>query len=160
MSKELLYTVAKYDGIVSNQASEIAIRTLGLPNLEGSAVAAQPGIADVAGPLSPSDRHFVGAAIYYDLGMYGDLSDPALLPFVPPLANATAASACDPHGRSFGVAAESQQIATWLDHAVIENTCDGICDGLASDGSFAPLELPGDAAEPCDPLTAPNPFPF
>jgi hypothetical protein len=165
-AKDLLYTVAKYDGVVSNEASEIAIRTLGLPNLHdartrsGSAVADQPGIRDVAGPLSARDRGFVGAAIHYDIGMYGDLSDPALLPFVPPLANATARSGCDPHGRSVRAAAEAQQIATWLDDGVIENSCDGLCDGLASAGGFAPLELPSGTTEPCDPLSVPNPSPF
>jgi len=164
-TKELLYTVARYDGTVSNQAAEIAIRTLGLANLRGpglvgSAVAGMPLIPDEAGPLGPGDRHFVGATTWYDLGMYGDLSDPTLAQFAPPLSNTFKSSACDPHGRSFATGAEARQIRTWLDDSVIRSFCDGLCDGLATDGGFQPFELPDGATTPCDPRTATNPFPF
>jgi hypothetical protein len=154
--KDLLYTVAEHDGVVSNQASEIAIRTLRLPNLRddatpaGSSVSRQPGIPDVAA-VSPDDRRFVGAAIYYDFGMYGDLSDPLLRDFAPPLANATASSRCDPHGRTSSTGAAVRQITSWLDDGLIESFCDGVCDAVATGGGFEPFEIPGGAPEPCDP---------
>lgn len=163
--KDLLVTLARFDGVVSNEASEIYARTLGLPNLRdtatpaGSAVAELPGIPDVAGPFAEGAPGFVGAMIWYDLGMY-DLADPAHAPFIPPLANLAASSSCDPHGQSFSTGAVAEQIGSWLDTGVIANTCDGLCDGLATGGGFQPFELPNDRTEPCDPLAASNPFPF
>lgn len=157
-AKDLLYTVAEFDGVVSNEASEIAIRTLGLPNLadtrsdEGSSVADRAGIPDVAPPLDPSDPHFVGATTWYDAGMYGDLSDPALAAFAPPLANRSVASPCDPHGRTLQIPAEVRQITTFLDDGGIDSFCDGLCDTLVRGGGFEPFEIPGGAAQPCDPL--------
>lgn len=157
-AKDLLYTVAELDGVVSNEASEIAIRTLGLPNLldtrrdEGSSIADRVGIPDVAPPLTPDDPRFVGATTWYDAGMYGDLSDPALAAFAPPLANRSLASPCDPHGRTLQIPAEVRQITTFLDDGGIDSFCDGLCDGLATGGGFEPFEIPDGAAEPCSPL--------
>lgn len=155
--KDLLYTVAEFDGVVANPASEIAIRSLGLPNLydaradAGSSVDDLPGIPDVPGPLSRDARHFVGATIWADAGMYGDGSDPALLAFVPPLENRSVPSSCDPHGRTLSIPAVVRQITTWLDEGVIDHFCDGRCDALASDGGYAPFEIPNGATAPCDP---------
>jgi len=163
--KDLLVTLARFDGVVSNEASEIYARTLGLPNLRddtapaGSALADLPGIPDVPGPLAEGDPAFVGAMIWYDLGMY-DLDDPAHTPFIPPLANLAASSPCDPHGQSFSTGAVAEQIGAGLDTGVIANTCDGLCDALATGGGFQAFELPNDRTEPCDPLAGPNPFPF
>jgi hypothetical protein len=155
--KDLLYTVAEFDGVVANAASEIAIRSLGLPNLldtqgdEGSSVAGLPDIPDRAPPLGPGDPRFAGATVWYDAGMYGDLSDPTLLPFVPPLTNRSVSSGCDPHGRTLQIPAQVRQITTWLDEGVIESFCDGLCDARATGGGFEPFEIPEGAAEPCDP---------
>lgn len=155
--KDLLYTVAEHDGVVSNIASEVAIRSLGLPNLhdtqtdEGSSVSGLVDIPDVPGPLAPGDPDFVGATIWSDAGMYGDLSDPELAAFAPPLDNGSVASSCDPHGRTLQTPAVVRQITTWLDERVIDHFCDGECDALATGGGFYPFEIPGGAAEPCDP---------
>jgi hypothetical protein len=155
--KDLLYTVAEFDGVVANLASEIAIRSLRLPNLrdprdaEGSSLSDLVGIPDVPPPLEEGHPHFVGASVWYDAGMYGDLTDPTLLPFVPPLTNRSVSSSCDPHGRTLQIPAQVRQIATWLDEGVIENFCDGLCDAHASGGGFEPFEIPEGAAQPCDP---------
>lgn len=165
--KQLLMTVARYDGIVSNEASEITARTLGLPNLRsgpppaGSAVAGFPIVPDVAPPLDASRAGFVGAQVWHDLGMYGDLSDPELAAFAPPLANASAASDCDPHGQTFSTAAETKQIVTWLETGVIDDFCHGLCDGLDPvTGAGDPFELPGARSVPCDPRTEQSALPF
>jgi len=165
--KPLLMTVARYDGIVSNEASEITARTLGLPNLRsgpppaGSAVEGLAGLPDMAPPLDANRAGFVGAQSWYDAGMYGDLSNPELAKFAPPLTNTNVSSACDPHGQTFSIPAESQQIATWLDTGVIDDFCHGLCDGLDPvTGAPDPFELPGDRTVPCDPRTETNPLPF
>ena len=168
-------TVARYDGIVPNEASEIAARTLGLPNLRGtsplsgSAVVGMAQVPDAAGPLDPGDPEFVGAQVWYDLAMY-DLENPEHLPFIPPLANAPPlgsggpfnfVSPCEAHGRTLQAAAEQLQIARWLqapgegppgETGVIANTCDGVCDGFESDGEPNPFELDNDRPTPCDPV--------
>jgi len=155
--KDLLYTVAEFDGVVANPASEIAIRSLGLPNLldtrsdEGSSVAELPGIPDVAPPLAPADPRFVGASVWYDAGMYGDLGDPSLAAFAPPLDNRSLSSKCDPHGRTLRIPAEVRQIRTWLDDGGIQSFCDGLCDARATGGGYAPFEIPDGAPQPCDP---------
>ncbi len=177
--KQLLMTVARYDGIVPNEASEIAARTLGLPNLRGeappsgSAVAELPLVPDVAGPLGPEQEGFVGAQVWYDLAMY-DLENPDVLRFVPPLTNSPPlpgdggpfdiVSACEPHGRSFQTVAEQLQIARWLqapdevdatlpgEAGRIANTCHGLCDGFTPAGAPNPSELDNDRPTPCDPL--------
>ena len=158
--KKVLMTVARFDGIVPNEASEITARVLGLPNLHdaaGSTVSGLPGIVDLPGPLGPDDADFSGALIYYDLGMY-DLDDPAHAPFVPPLANDNVRSNCDPHGRSFRSAAATLQITRFLDTGVIENTCNGLCDPrLPERDAPDAFELSEGRTEVCDPLTEPPP---
>ncbi|MDJ0868224.1 MAG: hypothetical protein QNK03_19110 [Myxococcota bacterium] len=162
-AKDVLMTVARFDGVVSNEASEMTARGLGIPNLydasgpAGSAVNGLLGIPDQPAPLAEGDADFVGAMVYHDLGMY-DLDDPEILPFVPPLANDTAASNCDPHGRSFRTGAGVQQITTWLATGVIDDFCEGVCDGFSADGTEPePFELSEGREVPCDPLTEPPP---
>lgn len=157
--KDVLMTVAAFDSIVGNEASESTARALGLPNLrdefarEGSAWRGRQGIPDVATLPEEGEPDFVGALVVYDLGMY-DLANPEHDGFVPPLGNASAGSACEPHGRSLQAPAVVVQITDWLDRGVIENTCDGYCDSLSRAGGFAPSEIEFGNPEPCDPLTA------
>ena len=161
-AKDMLMTVARFDGIVPNVATDIMARTLGLPNLHdaaepsGSAISGRLGIPDVPGPLSADAGKFKGAAVWHDLGMY-DLENPDDLPFVPPLSNQDATSGCDPHGRSFRTGAAASQITTWFETGEIVDTCDGLCDGNATAGGFAPFEL-FEGTEPCDPLIGGTPL--
>ena len=150
-AKRVLVTVPEYDALLPNEGAENEIRTLGVPNLAGSSVAGRVGIPDVAPPLLPDDPDFAGAATWYDLGMYGDLSDPALAAFAPPLANLASASSCDPHSATIGVAAAVRQIRTFLDDGGADVFCDGVCDGLATGGGYARSELRDGAAAPCVP---------
>lgn len=166
--KPLLMSVARYDGIVANEASEIAARTLGLPNLRtgpppsGSAVEALPGVPDVAPPLDGNRSGFVGAQVWHDLGMYADLPEEDFAKYAPPLANTNVVSNCDPHGQTFSTAASALQIATWLDTGVIDDFCHGLCDGRdPATGEGDPFELSGGRTAPCDPRTEPAPnLPF
>ncbi len=156
-SKDLLVTLALFDGVVANVASDIYGRTLGLPNLRGiappsgSALSDQLGVPDRAGPLSESDPDFVGAQVWYDIGNY-DLSNPDEQVFLPPLANRDVTSPCETHAQAFQSVAAAQQITTWLDAGRIENFCDGVCDAFAAGGGFAPEELARGRTVPCDPL--------
>ena len=161
-------TVSRYEGIVSNEASEITARTLGLPNLRtgpppaGSAVAALPAVPDVAPPLDASRGSFVGAQVWHDLGMYTGLPAEDFAKYAPPLANSSTSSNCDPHGQTFSTAASALQIVTWLDEGVIDDFCHGLCDGLDPEtGEADPFELSGGRTAPCDPRTEPSPnLPF
>ncbi|GIW41511.1 MAG: hypothetical protein KatS3mg076_2088 [Candidatus Binatia bacterium] len=138
--KNVLMTMAWLDQQVSNQATEIAARTLGLPNLEGSFVRDLPLIPDLPGPLS-------SALVVYDTGSF-DPENPAHAPFIPPLANLQARpNRCDPHGlRGFIPASIQQLLHFFRPGGRIENFCNGICDAAE------PLELPFGREEPCDPL--------
>ncbi|HEY8430079.1 MAG TPA: hypothetical protein VIL20_16970 [Sandaracinaceae bacterium] len=156
--KNLLYLPAEFDALLPNESTEIAIRTLDLPNLydasrdEGSSVSGRIGIEDVAPPLAPDEPGFIGAAAWYDAGMYGDLSNPTLAAFAPPLTNEFRFSPCDPHSETLKIPALVRQLRTFLDGEGIHNFCDGTCDGLATTGGFEPFELPDGAAQPCNPL--------
>ncbi len=166
--KPVLFTVARFDGIVANESSEITARTLGLPNLHvaappsGSAVSQLPLVADVPGPLGARIAGNRGAQVWYDLGMYRDLDAADFTKYAPPLANTNVSSNCDPHGQTFLTLASARQIATFLDAGEIANFCDGLCDGLdAVTGEPALDEIQGDRTEPCDPRTEPAPeLPF
>jgi hypothetical protein len=174
--KKLLMTVARFDGIVPNEASEITARTLGLPNLrsedplQGSVISAPALVPNVPGPLAPDDPGFVGAQIWYDIHAY-DLENPEHEAFIPPLENVPPGdgglfsfSPCEPHGRTFQILAEQLQIARWLqteeevdpsfpgEPGVIESYCDGLCDGLDAQGQPNPDELANGQTEFCDPL--------
>jgi hypothetical protein len=139
----------------------MAARTLGLPNLRdgiaasGSSAGPFPGIVEQVAPISPDDSDFIGGLVYYDLGMY-DLADPELLAFAPPISNDYLTSNCDPHARGFDTFAKVRQMSGFLGATgVIEDHCDGFCDGFAADGGFAPDELSEGRVVPCDPRTEP-----
>jgi hypothetical protein len=133
----ILMTVAWLDQQVSNQASEITARTLGLPNLvPGSIVSGMPGIPDLPGPQS-------SAYVVYDTATF-DLAQPG--PWIPALANLIPeANACDPHGdRRPTIPASLQQISRLFRPAgMIDNFCNGACD--AGEAFETPL------FGPCDP---------
>jgi hypothetical protein len=138
--KNLLMTVAFLDKQVSNQASEILARSLGIPNLVGSVQEALAGIPDVDAGSAGLDS----ALVLYDTG-YFDIFDPAYDPFLPPLANLIPSSKCDPHGLPrLSIPASVEQLGAFLrPGGKIFNFCDGACD------AGAPNELPAPA---CDPL--------
>jgi len=140
--KRVLLTMAWLDKTVPNLPTEVAARTLGLPQLEGSLLAGLPGIPDApAGPAGLPSAFQV-----YDLGAF-DLFDPADQLFIPPLANAPAArTECDPHGERWRVPAGVKQMLAFLQPGgTIRSYCsdDGVCNGSE------PFELPGGAAAPC-----------
>lgn len=139
-AKRVLMAAALHDQLVSNQATEIAARTLGLPSLIGSILPGLPLIPDLEGPL-PS------ALVFYDAGAF-DPSNPAHRPFIPPLANVQPViNRCDPHGRQAFTPAAIDQLFEFLrpDGQVV-NFCNGLCD------AGEPYELPFGGARPCDPL--------
>jgi hypothetical protein len=145
-AKKILMTEAFLDPQVSNQGTEIAARTLGLPQLVGSLLPGVAQIPDEAGPLD-------SAWVIYDTGGY-DLSNPADAPFIPPLANLTAQeNRCDPHPRSFFIPASIQQFLAFMQPGgKIENFCHGLCDADATlDASGEFLELPFGQPR-CNPL--------
>ncbi len=140
-AKRILMTEAWLDQQVSNLGTEVAARTLGLPNLSpGSLVSGLVDIPDRPGPLD-------SALVVYDTGSF-DLDNPEHTPFVPPLANLQAEpNDCDPHGLRGFIPASIDQLFRFLQpDGRIENFCDGACDAQG------PLELPGGAEQPCDPL--------
>ncbi len=145
--KNVLMTAAFLDPVVSNQGTEVAARTLGLPSLIGSLQASLEQIPDRPGPLS-------SALVMYDTGGF-DLDNPAHAPFIPPLANLQAEpNRCDPHRRQAIIPAAREQIAAFLQTGgKVENFCNGICD---ADG---PHELPNGDSEPCNPIDVPVPPP-
>lgn len=140
--RHVLMTVALYDQQVSNLGSQLAGATLGLPNLEGSVQTDLAGLPDVTGPRK-------SGYVVYDTASF-DLSNPAHLPFVPPLENLQAEpNRCDPHGRRGFIPASVEQLLTFLTPGGrIENFCsdDGVCN------ASSPEERPSGATEACDPL--------
>ncbi|MBI4517868.1 MAG: hypothetical protein HY699_18835 [Deltaproteobacteria bacterium] len=139
-AKNILMTMAWLDQQVSNAGTEVAARTLALPNLAGSLMHDLAQIPDRPGPL-PS------ALVVYDTGSF-DLSNPEHAPFVPPLANLQPEpNPCDPHGLRGFIPASIEQLLHFLQPGgEIVNFCDGTCD------AGGPRELPFGAAAPCDPL--------
>jgi hypothetical protein len=143
--KKLLVTMAWLDKQVSNQATEIMVRSLGIPNLTGSVQQGFPGIPDVDGPVD-------SALVVWDTGSY-DIFLPAHYatvgsgPLIPPLANRIPSSKCDPHAARLTIPASLDQLAAFLrPGGQVENTCEGICDAAI------PYERPGGAETSCDPL--------
>ena len=122
IAKKILMIVAWLDPQVSNQCTEIAARTLGLPMLEGSLVQGWQGIPDQPGPLD-------SAVVMYDTG-YFDILDPAHQDAIPPLANLPPVDpVCDPHPVRPLIQAGIFQLLDFMQpDGVIENLCDGICD--------------------------------
>jgi len=143
--KELLMTVAWLDKQVSNQGSEVAARSLGIPNLAGSFQEALPGIPD----LDPGFEGVESGLVIYSTGSF-DVFDPAFDGVVPPLANDIPSPECDPHGfPRLSIPASLEQLATFLvPEGRIFNFCDGACD--ASTDFERPAGVGPD--ELCDPL--------
>lgn len=143
--KELLMTVAWLDKQVSNQGSEVAARSLGIPNLAGSFQARLPGIPD----LDPGSQGAESGMVIYSTGSF-DVFDPAFDDVVPPLANLIPSPECDPHGGPrLSIPASLEQLATFLvPGGRIFNFCDGPCDASTD------FERPGGVGpdEICDPL--------
>ncbi len=139
-AKNILMTMAWLDQQVSNVGTEIAARTLGLPNLVGSLRTNLVDIPDRPGPLS-------SALQIYDTGSF-DLNNPAHAPFIAPLANlAPTSSCCDPHGLRGYIPASVEQLRAFLQPGgQITNYCNGLCDAAEPD------EIPFGDATPCDPL--------
>ncbi|MBP1686399.1 MAG: hypothetical protein H6Q33_2542 [Deltaproteobacteria bacterium] len=138
--KNILMTMAWLDPQVSNVATEIAARTLGLPNLIGSLRTGLVDIPDKPGPLA-------SALVIYDTGSF-NLANPAHAKFIPPLANlAPQTSCCDPHPVRGFIPASVEQLQTFLQPGgQIMNFCDGMCD------AGQPSEIPYGNSTPCDPL--------
>jgi hypothetical protein len=138
---DILMTVAWLDQTASGLGAEIAARTLGLPNLQGSCRYGLPGIADEPGPLS-------SAVVFYDTGSY-DPDDPRQAPYLPPLANLPAQlddPHCDPHETRFAIPASLDQMRAFLrPGGRVESFCTGRCD--AED----PREIPFGDDTPCKP---------
>lgn len=138
--KNVMVTAALYDQLVNNTATEIAARTLKLPNLIGSILPERPGIPDLEGPLS-------SGLVYYDSAAF-DPTNPAEVPFIPPLTNVQPVqNRCDPHGRQAFTPAAIDQLFEFLrPGGQILNFCNGLCD------AGEPSELPFGGARPCNPL--------
>ena len=128
-AKQILYNNAWLDKQVSNQCTEAAVRTLGLPSLVGSLQQGLQAIPDLAGPLN-------SAFVLYDTGAF-DIFNPAHQPFIPALANVIPSGVCDPHSGPRSIpAAVQQQIEFLQPGGQVKNFCNGICD--AGDPSEIP----------------------
>lgn len=144
--KRILMTVAWLDKQVSNQASEIAARALGIPSLQGSLLQGLAGIPDQ--PEGPSGLD--SALVFYDVGSF-DVFDPAYDPYIPPLTNEIPSAVCDPHGLRFSIPASVEQLVEFLrPGGTVRNFCtdDGVCNASEN------FERPGgvDESSLCDPL--------
>ena len=143
--KKILMTVAWLDKQVSNQAAEVAARTLGIPNFDGASLVR--GLQQI--PDEPEGvAGLESAYVVYDVGSF-DVFDPAYDAVIPPLANQIPSSVCDPHARRLTIPASNQQLVEFLQPGGrIRNFCDGVCDASVD------AERPGGVAEAalCDPL--------
>jgi hypothetical protein len=108
--KQVLYQIARYDSQVPNIASDIAVRTMGIPLMVPSTV--EPwGIPGTEGP-APS------AYVYYDFGI-----EP-----IPP-GNDAPGEDNGVHGdQRYLDAARAQMNAFFQPDGEVENFCDGACD--------------------------------
>lgn len=142
--KKMLVTVAFLDKQVSNQATEIYTRSMGIPQLEGSIQSALPGIPDENADAGSGRPGLDSAMQIYDTG-YFDIFDPAYDPYLPALANLIPSSKCDPHGAArLSIPASGEQLTAFLQpDGLIYNFCDGTCDAAT------PEERP---SSDCDPL--------
>jgi hypothetical protein len=147
-AKNVLIAEAWLDHQVSNVATEIAARTLGVPNLVGSLTPGKVGLPDLPGPLS-------SAYVTYSTGAL-DPNNPLHTEDIPPNANLQVPAGldadCDPHGEQAFIPAAVRQLLTFLQPGGrIENFCNGLCD---ADGTLLPgglrLETSG-GQTPCDP---------
>ena len=117
-------------------------------------------LAGMENSTGPQDSAYV----VYDTAAF-DLSNPAHLPFVPPLVNDQVpenvnginSSKCDPHGRqALTPAALDQLEAFFQPYGQVENFCDALCDADPSALDTGPvgifkLELPGGDGSDCPP---------
>ncbi len=127
------------DKQVSNQCTEIAARTMNLPNVEGSIMGGMVDIPDVVGPVD-------SGIFFWDLGSF-DIFDPLHEPFIPALKNTIPSGVCDPHPLRPTIPDAVEQLRRFMrPGGQLENTCDGLCD--AGD----PSEISFGAAAPCNPL--------
>ncbi|MBW2394600.1 MAG: hypothetical protein JRG95_10050 [Deltaproteobacteria bacterium] len=149
-AKRILMQVALHDHQVSNLGAQLAGATMRLPVQEGSVMQDLAGMENSTGPQD-------SAYVVYDTAAF-DLSNPAHLPFVPPLVNDQVpetvnginSGKCDPHGRqALTPAALDQLEAFFQPYGQVENFCtdDGICN--ASTANEFPFGIP----IPCDPLS-------
>ncbi len=144
MVKNILISQAYLDQQVSNQCTEIQVRTMKVPTLVGSNRSGMPLIPDLPGPLT-------SAFVEYDTGSF-DLQNPAHAPFVPPLANLQPRSnRCDPHGRQGFIPASLEQLKTFFADGGIVNYCTGpggVCDTVSSPGAVSELPFGQPACNP------------
>ncbi len=148
---KILMTAAWLDKQVSNQATEVTARTLGIPNLTGSIAQGFQGIPDVDTDIAgPQDS----ALVIWDTGSF-DILDPAQEPVIPPLSNRIPSDVCDPHGFRPSIPASIEQLIDFLQPGgQITNTCEGagkLCDA----GSPVELSLGFDTLTPPHPC---NPY--
>jgi len=140
--KRILLTMAWLDKIVPNLSSEVAARSLRLPQIEGSLLRGMPELPDVAGGALGLESAFQ----VYGTGSF-DLFDPAHAPAIPPLANQAASDGrCDPHGTRFTIPAGIAQTLDFLrPGGRVRSFCndDGLCN------ASEPFEIPNGAAQPC-----------
>ena len=143
--KKILMTVAWLDKQVSNQAAEVAARTLGIPNFAGASLVR--GLQQI--PDEPEGAAGLESAfVVYDVGSF-DVFDPAYDAVIPPLANRIPSDVCDPHARRLTIPASNQQLVEFFQPGGrIRNFCDGVCDASLD------AERPGGVAEAalCNPL--------
>jgi len=133
----VLMSVAWLDKQVSNQATEITARTLGIPNLTGSIAQGFQGIPDVDTDIDgPQDS----AMVIWDTGSF-DILDPAQQSVIPPLSNKIPSDVCDPHGFRPSIPASIEQLIAFLQPGgQITNTCEGV-GKLCDAGSLPELSL-------------------
>ncbi len=142
--KKMLVTVAWLDKQVSNQATEIFTRSMGVPNVGGSMQQAMPGIEDISADWGAGEPGLESGMQIFDSG-YFDIFDPAFDPVVPALANLIPSSACDPHNAPLSTPAAIDQIAAFLQPGgLVWSFCDGACDAQSEhekpSGECNPLE--------------------
>ncbi len=142
-AKKMLLTVAFLDKQVSNQATEIFARSMGVPNVVGSVQQDLVDIPDVAADWGGGGAGLDSGMQIFDSGFF-DIFDPAYDGVVPALANLIPSSKCDPHGAPLSTPAAVDQVAAFLQPGGrVWSFCDGTCD--AQDVQDAP-------DYECDPL--------
>ena len=144
IEKNMLVTVAWLDKQVSNQATNIMARSMGIPNLEGSIQAQLVDIPDVNADAGSANPGLSSAMHIYDVGDF-DIFDPAYEEYLPALSNRIVAGNCDPHGvPRLTIPASTDQLGEFLKpNGLIRNFCDGACDAQTFE------EQP---STPCNPL--------
>ncbi|MFP6640799.1 MAG: calcium-binding EGF-like domain-containing protein, partial [Myxococcota bacterium] len=143
--KSMLVTVAFLDKQVSNQATNIYARSMGIPNLEGSIQARFPGLPDVNADAASGNPGLDSAMQIYDTG-YFDIFDTETQLWLPELANIIPSGKCDPHGGPrLSIPASLDQLQTFLQPGgQIFNYCDGVCDAETE------YEQPTSSCDPTD----------